>query len=110
MAEWPEIRMIDSATLRTLMDTGAVTLFDVREPHEFQAERIPGSHLLPLSVFDPSEIHVDPGSSLVLHCKSGVRCGLAAELMLRAGYHQTILRLAGGIEAWKQQGGSTCPG
>ncbi len=106
----PGIRMIDSATLRTLMDTGAVTLFDVREPHEFQAERIPGSHLLPLSVFDPAQVHVEPESSLVLHCRSGVRCGLAAELMLRAGYRQTILRLAGGIEDWKQQGGPTCPG
>ena len=99
--------MIDGETLARWMDDGVVDLYDVREHHEYMAERIPGSRLLPLSSFDPTRVSTGPGRSLVLHCKSGVRCGVAAEMMRRAGYRGPIHRLEGGILAWKAEGRPT---
>ena len=116
----PADTMIDARTLAEWLRAGEADLYDVREPAEFAAERIPGSRLVPLSSFDPAAIGGGAGRRAVLHCKSGVRCGVAAETPLRCGVAAEMLRaaghpgplhrLAGGIEAWKSAGGPTEPG
>ena len=78
----------------------------MREPPEWAQARITGAVLLPLSAFDPAAVMVPAGKKLVFHCRSGVRCGAAAELMLASGHAPaaTIYRLRGGILAWAQAG------
>ncbi|GAB4191953.1 MAG: rhodanese-like domain-containing protein [Thalassobaculales bacterium] len=102
--------MIDPDTLEAWLAEGSATVYDVREEHEWAAERIPGTRLLPLSRFDPAAAVAAPGSRLVFHCRSGVRCGQAAQLMRAAGHDGTINRLAGGILGWKQAGKPTIAG
>jgi rhodanese-related sulfurtransferase len=42
-------------------------------------------------------------------CASGIRCGMASELLARAGFPE-LYRLAGGIMGWKAAGGPVVQG
>jgi len=99
------IQFIDTDTLGEWLIKGTVSLFDVREEHEFAAQRIPGAVSLPLSRFDISQIPNDPQTQIVIHCQSGVRCGVAAQLLQESGFSQNIYRLEGGISSWIADGG-----
>jgi adenylyltransferase/sulfurtransferase len=77
-------------------------LIDVREPHEFQICRIPGSTLIPLGEI-PKRMHeLDSASEIVVHCRSGQRSARAVEFLMKAGF-QKIHNLKGGILAWSDQ-------
>ncbi|MBI4967169.1 MAG: rhodanese-like domain-containing protein [Rhodospirillales bacterium] len=104
-ASTDSIRLIDCDTLQHWQDENRVVLVDVREATEYQAGHIAGSTLVPLSRFDPGAIPAIPaGHHLVIHCRSGHRCGVAAALLLAAGYSGPVHRLEGGILAWASRG------
>ena len=100
-----QILMIDTSTLANWLEFGNACLYDVRENHEFARARIPGSMLLPLSIFTPDQVLIPPETKLVFHCRSGVRCGQAANIMQVSGFRGPIYRLEGGIIAWQVNGG-----
>lgn len=105
------VRIVPAAQVRQWLESGEAVLVDVREPNEFAAERIPGSVNLPLSVFDPARLPPVPeGKKLVLHCRSGSRCGMAAARLVASGHTGEINRLEGGLFGWKAAGGPTQPG
>ncbi len=104
------ITFIDAETLEAWLQAGDAVLFDVREDNEFAAERIPGSTLLPLSRFDPGAVVADDDKNVVIHCRSGVRCGQASALLRAAGDERPLYRLEGGILGWKAKGKATEPG
>lgn len=106
----PKTEFIDSATLAEWLREGRIALYDVREEDEFAQARIPGSTLVPLSRFDPAAIVADAGERVVLHCRSGRRCGLAAERLRAEGDRRDLYRLQGGIIAWVQDGLPVEPG
>jgi len=103
------IEMVDPQTARRWIERGEAVLVDVREPHEYAMERIHGATLVPLSAFDPRSVPNTDGKRLLLMCASGVRCGMASELLARSGYPE-IYRLAGGIMGWKAAGGPVVHG
>jgi rhodanese-related sulfurtransferase len=105
-----QILMIDTPTLANWLEYGNACLYDVREDHEFSIARIPGSMLLPLSIFTPDRVLVTPGTKLIFHCRSGVRCGQAANIMQVSGFKGPIYRFEGGIIAWQANGGEIKPG
>ena len=80
-----------------------VILIDVREAHEYAAERIHGALLFPLSTFDPSALPADPKRPIVLQCGSGKRSGMALTRCGAAGV-PVDTHLVGGIAAWKAAG------
>jgi rhodanese-related sulfurtransferase len=83
------------------MKIGGVELIDVREPGEYDAERIPGALLFPLSSFDP---HALPKNvDIIYQCGTGKRSAMAAAKAQAAGLSHTT-HLAGGIQAWKAAG------
>jgi len=96
--------MIESSTLAEWMEVGDVCLYDVREDHESSVLRIPGAILLPLSRFDANQVVLPSEKKLVFHCKSGIRCGQAADIMRQFGFQNPIYRLSGGILAWEKDG------
>jgi rhodanese-related sulfurtransferase len=104
MGQPAAVAFVDARTVAGWAASGGVTLYDVREPHEFAAERIAGARLAPLSAFDPVRVRPDAGTRLVLHCAAGIRCGRAAELLRASGYDGEVLRLAGGLKAWRAEG------
>jgi len=87
--------------LKADLDSGSgVFVLDVREPHEYDICRIPGSTLIPLGELDKriAEVPAD-GRPVVVHCKSGARSAKAVTL-LRAQGHSTAVNLEGGILEW----------
>lgn len=101
------VRVVDPIIIHGWVEAGEAVLFDVREPQEFAAEHIPGATNLPLSAFDPARILVPEGKKLVVHCRSGSRCGMAAGRLAASGYTGEINRMQGGLFGWKAAGGAT---
>lgn len=105
------IQMIDAQEAMDWVALGAAVVVDVREDNEFLAGHIPGATLLPLSRFNPTAVPAVPeGKRLLIHCRSGSRCGMAAMLLAASGYQAPIHRLTGGIIAWAQAGGEIVAG
>jgi sulfur-carrier protein adenylyltransferase/sulfurtransferase len=83
-------------------------LVDVREPNEYEINKIPGSVLIPKGEFLNghafSELSQLTGGSkpLVLHCKSGVRSAEALAVAKGAGYSDAV-HVGGGVVAWVSQ-------
>lgn len=76
-------------------------LVDVREPGEWEINRIDGAQLTPKSSFDSGagvdELPTD--RRIVLYCKSGVRSAQVAAQLRDRGFDD-VVSLAGGIVAW----------
>ncbi len=105
MSESNQTMVIQSETLKDWLQRNQVDLYDVREPNEFKTGHIRGSILVPLSTFDLSKIDTSTVRNIVFYCKSGVRCGIASNLMRSAGFQGPLYRLEGGIVAWEIFGG-----
>lgn len=102
MAE--QVRFLQPVEVQKKIDEGAAYVVDVREPDEYAQAHIAGVELLPLSQFEPSAVAPPPGKMLIIHCRSGRRCGLAAEQLIAAGYKGDIYRMVGGLLAWTEAG------
>ncbi|OLL99539.1 Sulfur carrier protein adenylyltransferase ThiF [Pseudonocardia sp. Ae406_Ps2] len=91
--------------LKQMIDSGKdFQLIDVREPHEYEIVRIPGSVLIPkdriLSGAALSEIAQD--KPVVLHCKSGGRSAEALAALHKAGFRDAV-HVGGGVLSWVKQ-------
>ena len=102
----PEPVAVNSATeitaveLKRRLDRGdTVKIVDVREPNEYQINRIPGSQLIPLGDIPKRYEELDPNEEIVVQCKSGVRSGKAADFLRSVGFKR-VLNLKGGILDW----------
>jgi sulfur-carrier protein adenylyltransferase/sulfurtransferase len=84
---------------RLLRDGAAVTLLDVREPHEFEIVQLPGSRLLPLRELPARLGELDSRTELVALCHHGTRSLQAVEILRSAGFSR-VRSLAGGIDGW----------
>ena len=80
-------------------------LVDVREPNEYEINKIPGSVLIPKgdflngSAFDELSQLTSNNQQVVLHCKSGVRSAEALAIVKGAGYADAV-HVGGGMVAW----------
>jgi adenylyltransferase/sulfurtransferase len=88
--------------LKERLDRKDVYLLDVREPREFDINRIPGATLIPLGelIKRLDELPSGPGSpDIVVQCKSGVRSAKAVRLLKDRGFDR-VQNLRGGILEW----------
>jgi rhodanese-related sulfurtransferase len=81
----PSVENLDVHAIKEGLSKGSILLVDVREPNEFEAGHIPGSVLLPLSVFDIAAIPEANGRRIVLSCRSGRRSLTAAAMAFDQG-------------------------
>ena len=94
--------------LKELIDSGAkdFVLLDVRNPHEYEIAKIPGSVLIPLpdiesgSAVEKVRVLLN-GHRLIAHCKMGGRSAKALGILKQAGIEGTNVK--GGITAWSQE-------
>jgi molybdopterin/thiamine biosynthesis adenylyltransferase/rhodanese-related sulfurtransferase/molybdopterin converting factor small subunit len=94
---------ISPVEVKAMMDRGdRFLLLDVREPHEFQICRIPGSKLIPLGELAKHINELDTAVDIVAHCKSGVRSGKAVDFLRKAGFRK-VKNMTGGILAWSDK-------
>ena len=101
----PPDSTITPPQLRDLMASGAeIALIDVREPAEWEINRISGAVLIPKSAFDSGAAlaGLPADATAVLYCKTGVRSAQVLETLRRAGF-SGVRHLQGGIVAWAQQ-------
>lgn len=99
-----QVFYVTVSEIKDWRDADVAVIVDVREEDEWAEAHIPGAILIPLSTFDPADIP-DPGEKhLVFHCRSGRRCGLAAEKAVAGGYTGVIKRMEGGFIAWARSG------
>jgi len=91
--------------LRELIDSGKkVALIDVREPVEWDINRIDGAQLVPKSTIESGEglAKLPQDRMAVLYCKTGVRSAEALAAVKKAGFSDAK-HLQGGIVAWARQ-------
>jgi adenylyltransferase/sulfurtransferase len=94
---------IDPVEVKAKQDRGdKFTLLDVREPHEFQICRIPGSILIPLGELPKRYAELDKNGELVVHCKMGGRSAKAVDFLKQNGFKQAR-NMTGGILAWSDK-------
>jgi sulfur-carrier protein adenylyltransferase/sulfurtransferase len=83
-------------------------LVDVREPNEYEINRIPGAVLIPKGDFlnghalEELSRLTGGNKQLVLHCKTGVRSAEALAVAKGAGYADAV-HVGGGVAAWVSQ-------
>jgi adenylyltransferase/sulfurtransferase len=99
MKEWE----IDPVEVKAKQDRGdRFVLIDVREPHEYQICKIPGSLLIPLGEL-PKRVHeLNSADDIVAHCKSGQRSAKAVDFLRQAGFKR-VKNMKGGILAWSDK-------
>jgi adenylyltransferase/sulfurtransferase len=91
---------ITAAELKGRLDRGErLRIIDVREPNEFQINRIPGAELIPLGELPRRYAELDPADELVMQCKMGGRSAKAADFLRSVGFKR-VLNLKGGILDW----------
>lgn len=96
--ETPEI---DVHETQARVQEGAL-LLDVREQGEYDALRIPGAVLVPLSEFEGRVDELPKDREIAIHCRSGRRSMQAADYLNARGYQ--AVNVGGGILAWQEAG------
>ena len=79
-------------------------LVDVREPNEYEINKIPGSILIPKGEFlNGNAIEKLPqDKQIVLHCKAGPRSAEVLAVLKGAGFADAV-HVGGGVVAWVNQ-------
>ena len=91
---------ITSIELKQRIDRGdTLKIVDVREPNEYQINRIPGSQLIPLGDVPKRYEELNKNDEIVVHCKMGGRSAKAADFLRSVGFSR-VLNLKGGILDW----------
>ena len=91
---------ITSTELNERLQRGdKIFVLDVREPQEYQINRIPGSTLIPLGELPQRYAELDPSTEIVAQCKSGARSAKAADFLRQKGFSR-VRNLKGGILDW----------
>lgn len=86
--------------LKAKQDRGeALTLVDVREPHEWVISDLPGSIKIPLGALPQKFSELPRDAEIVVYCRTGGRSGNAVQFLRHQGYGKA-LNLAGGINRW----------
>lgn len=100
---------ITAAELKARIDRKErFTLVDVREPSEYQINRIPGSTLIPLGTVGERASELDPAADIVVYCHFGGRSAKAAAALAGRGF-RNVKNLVGGIDAWSTDVDPACP-
>ena len=77
----------------------AITVLDVREPHEWAIARLPTARLIPLSAL-PQAVHsLDRRAETVVYCHHGARSAAAMTWLQDQGF-PAVRNLVGGIDRW----------
>jgi len=100
---------LSSSELKAELDRGdQVVIVDVREPQEFQINRLPGSILIPLGDLPKRYVELDPNTNIVTQCKSGMRSAKAQDFLRSKGFTR-VRNLTGGVLGWIDQVDPTQP-
>ena len=86
---------------KRIENNDAMTLVDVREPHERAILRFPNAIVIPIGQLARRKNELDPEIDTIFICKEGKRSILAINTLREAGYTGPMYNLKGGIDAMK---------
>ncbi|CAN5213133.1 rhodanese-like domain-containing protein [soil metagenome] len=101
------LELIRNGTIRHVIDT--------REPHEWEAQRIAGSVVVPVPSGEAQvlarlqAIDLPPDEPVLVHCRSGARSARVMPQIQAYGF-TTLYHLPGGMLGWAQAGMPTTSG
>ena len=83
-------------------------VLDVRSAEEFASGHVPRAVNIPHSELATrlSELPESRNAPVIVYCESGKRAGMAADVLLDAGYGR-VLHLAGDMKGWREAGRPT---
>ena len=91
---------ITSVELKKRLDRGdALKIVDVREPNEYQINRIAGLELIPLGDVPKRYNELNRTTKSSCSARSGARSAKAADFLRSVGFKR-VLNLKGGILDW----------
>jgi rhodanese-related sulfurtransferase len=99
-----QVKFLEPIEVLKKIRTGSAYVVDIREPHEHAQSHIKNVPLMSLSKFNPKEIKPAENQLLILHCRSGHRCGIVSDQLIASGYKGLIYRMSGGLLAWEKAG------
>ena len=83
----------------------AITFLDVRDLHEVNAAKIPGTiHVSRGNLETKIEAQLPREAHVIVYCANGNRSVFAADLLQQMGY-QDVASMSGGIRGWADAGG-----
>ncbi len=95
------MQSVTAKEAKELLEAGGARLIDVRERHEWDEIRVPGSELVPLSEYEDDHTRVPASDAKTIFiCASGSRSQAAAAIYEDACDGVEGLNLTGGINAW----------
>jgi rhodanese-related sulfurtransferase len=93
------VRELSASEAHAAWTAGEAAIIDVREQEEFDAVRVPGVPLIPMSEF-LERIDELPEGPLVIMCRSGARSASVADYLEQQTGRDDVANLEGGIIAW----------
>ena len=98
------VMQLDNMLKERAEGTRDFALVDVREPNEYEINKIPGSVLIPKGEFLNGKAleQLPQDKQVVLHCKSGARSAEALAVLKGAGFEDAV-HVGGGVVAWVNQ-------
>ncbi len=94
---------VDVKTAQKMIENGEVQIIDVREPHEYAQEHIPGAKLVPLNTLLQRPREFLTRDHVLFVCAVGQRSAVACEMAAAIGLEH-IYNLEGGTTGWVKAG------
>jgi adenylyltransferase/sulfurtransferase len=79
-----------------------IFLLDVREPHEYEINKIKEGYLIPLNDLPNRINELDSSREIVAYCKVGGRSARAVDFLRKTGFKK-VKNLIGGIDSWAKK-------
>lgn len=95
----PPIPSVSVDEVDDLVRKGAL-LIDIREQNEWDAARIAGAELKPLSQINDWYEELPRDRNVILYCRSGQRSAQAVQALTTQAGFDNVLNMTGGIIAW----------
>lgn len=89
-------------TKRILEEDPEAVLLDVREPHELEICRIPGSLPIPMGTVPQNLERLPRDKTILVHCHHGGRSRQVTHFLREQGFSR-VANVAGGIDAWAEK-------
>lgn len=104
------IKSVEAKELKRRMDAGeAITIIDIREPHERAIVKFPATKIIPIGQLARRKDELDPNIDTIFICKEGKRSILAIRTLREAGYTGPMYNLKDGINTWARDVDKTLP-
>jgi molybdopterin/thiamine biosynthesis adenylyltransferase/rhodanese-related sulfurtransferase len=103
----PEMNAVE---LKKRLDAGEnIRIIDVRQPHELNIGKLPGTKAIPYGQVVRRMEELDAASDTVIVCRIGILSASALRALRESGYTGRVYNLKGGINAWARDVDTSIP-